>query len=501
MIPSTYVPARNTVFLSLALAWAEVRRRRGAGHRRQRARLLRVPRLPPRIPRGVRAHGHAGHAGRRRRRPLRIPAPLLHLSKADIIRQGPSARSRLRPDPQLLRPAAVTARPAAAATAAGCARAASPQAGVADPLIAGGSALTERLYYHDSALDRVRRPCRRIRCHSPTAAPPSSSIEPPSIRHPAGSRSTPAALGNARVVDVIDQDDGEGSCTCSTRRRARVRPRRRIDWARRFDHMQQHTGQHLLSAAFDSVARRADGQLPPRCRRRRRSIWRARSRRRSSRPRRTKPTASSGTRPACDHPVRRRRARRPRCRCERNPPREGVLRLIEVAGRRPLGLRRHARREHRCDRRHRPRRDRAFQRRIARRVRLRRPGAARRIGGCASLVAAGASALSVAPRRSALGHRAAAGREQGCCAGSSRTSRRAWPCTRRRRSSPAPRGTGDPAFVIAALDGWDAAGLKQIAGAIAAQPGHGAHPPECTCTGSDCGGPGRGHDASTPAPC
>ena len=27
----------------------------------------------------------------------------------------------------------------------------------------------------------------------------------------------------------------------------------RIDWARRFDHMQQHTGQHVLSAAFDRV--------------------------------------------------------------------------------------------------------------------------------------------------------------------------------------------------------------------------------------------------------
>jgi alanyl-tRNA synthetase len=27
----------------------------------------------------------------------------------------------------------------------------------------------------------------------------------------------------------------------------------RIDWARRFDHMQQHTGQHLLSAAFEKI--------------------------------------------------------------------------------------------------------------------------------------------------------------------------------------------------------------------------------------------------------
>ena len=27
----------------------------------------------------------------------------------------------------------------------------------------------------------------------------------------------------------------------------------RIDWNRRFDHMQQHTGQHVLSAAFDRI--------------------------------------------------------------------------------------------------------------------------------------------------------------------------------------------------------------------------------------------------------
>ena len=27
-----------------------------------------------------------------------------------------------------------------------------------------------------------------------------------------------------------------------------------IDWPRRLDHMQQHTGQHILSAAFDRLA-------------------------------------------------------------------------------------------------------------------------------------------------------------------------------------------------------------------------------------------------------
>ena len=27
----------------------------------------------------------------------------------------------------------------------------------------------------------------------------------------------------------------------------------RIDWKRRFDHMQQHAGQHILSAAFEQL--------------------------------------------------------------------------------------------------------------------------------------------------------------------------------------------------------------------------------------------------------
>ena len=48
-IPITYVPARNTIFLSFALAWAEVLERERHLHRRECARLLRLPRLPARI--------------------------------------------------------------------------------------------------------------------------------------------------------------------------------------------------------------------------------------------------------------------------------------------------------------------------------------------------------------------------------------------------------------------------------------------------------------------
>lgn len=61
-------------------------------------------------------------------------------------------------------------------------------------------------------------------------------------------------LGGAPVTDVQVDDDGivwhvlgEGCAPPSGEVEGE------IDWARRFDHMQQHTGQHLLSAAFERV--------------------------------------------------------------------------------------------------------------------------------------------------------------------------------------------------------------------------------------------------------
>jgi alanyl-tRNA synthetase len=59
-------------------------------------------------------------------------------------------------------------------------------------------------------------------------------------------------LGAARVVEVIDGDDG--SIVHVVEGEVQAGPvHGRIDWPRRFDHMQQHTGQHVLSAAFDRV--------------------------------------------------------------------------------------------------------------------------------------------------------------------------------------------------------------------------------------------------------
>jgi alanyl-tRNA synthetase len=59
-------------------------------------------------------------------------------------------------------------------------------------------------------------------------------------------------LGSRAVVDVIDQEDGTVLHVLDAAVEAGP-IHGTIDWPRRFDHMQQHTGQHVLSAAFDHL--------------------------------------------------------------------------------------------------------------------------------------------------------------------------------------------------------------------------------------------------------
>ena len=87
-IPSTYVPARNTVFLSLALAWAEVL---GAQDLVIGVNALDYSGYPDCRPEYIEAFERLaslatarGVGGDR----FRIHAPLQHLSKAEIIARG-----------------------------------------------------------------------------------------------------------------------------------------------------------------------------------------------------------------------------------------------------------------------------------------------------------------------------------------------------------------------------------------------------------------------------
>ena len=63
------------------------------------------------------------------------------------------------------------------------------------------------------------------------------------------------SLGGSEVVDVVDLDDGTIGHVVGAPLAEGARVHGRVDWARRFDHMQQHTGQHILSAAFDRLHR------------------------------------------------------------------------------------------------------------------------------------------------------------------------------------------------------------------------------------------------------
>jgi alanyl-tRNA synthetase len=108
---------------------------------------------------------------------------------------------------------------------------------------------SDRLYYTDSYLaefdavvrDLARQGDRWVATLDRTAFYPTSGGQPFDT----------GTLGTAKVVDVFDQEDGTVGHLLDGTLEKHSRVRGHIDWERRFDHMQQHTGQHLLSAAFE----------------------------------------------------------------------------------------------------------------------------------------------------------------------------------------------------------------------------------------------------------
>ncbi len=88
-IPVTYVPARNTIFLSLALAWAEVL---GAADIFLGVNALDYSGYPDCRPEYIAAYEKmanlATKAGVQGERPMKIHAPLIDMTKAQIIAKG-----------------------------------------------------------------------------------------------------------------------------------------------------------------------------------------------------------------------------------------------------------------------------------------------------------------------------------------------------------------------------------------------------------------------------
>ncbi|HEV2222797.1 MAG TPA: DHHA1 domain-containing protein [Candidatus Acidoferrales bacterium] len=107
--------------------------------------------------------------------------------------------------------------------------------------------MTERLYYNDSFLrefDAQVLACEpegarwRVRLDC-TAFYPTSGGQPFDTGH----------LGAAAVVEVLDAENDE-IAHFTDQPVAAGAVHAVVDWPRRFDHMQQHTAQHMLSAAF-----------------------------------------------------------------------------------------------------------------------------------------------------------------------------------------------------------------------------------------------------------
>ena len=109
---------------------------------------------------------------------------------------------------------------------------------------------TERLYYHDSRL--LEFEARVISVHEREDGQRVVTLDRTAFYPTGGGQPTDTGtLGEARVVDCIDADheevwhviEGPTPAVGAT-------VHARVDWLRRLDHMQQHTGQHILSAAF-----------------------------------------------------------------------------------------------------------------------------------------------------------------------------------------------------------------------------------------------------------
>ncbi len=244
-IPSTYVPARNTVFLALALGWAEVL---GAHDIVIGVNALDYSGYPDCRPEFIAAFEQLaslatarGVHGER----FRIHAPLQMMTKRDIVTRGielgldygltqscydPGAGRSLRTLRQL------------------CASRQRFRRGWHRGSRA--APMTDRIYYtepscrsFEATVTRVdEREGRSVVVLDRTAFYPTSGGQP-------------FDTGRLGAVEVIETIDGESEVVhvVSGPLPAGERVRGEIDWARRFDHMQQHTGQHVLSAAFDRL--------------------------------------------------------------------------------------------------------------------------------------------------------------------------------------------------------------------------------------------------------
>jgi alanyl-tRNA synthetase len=113
--------------------------------------------------------------------------------------------------------------------------------------------MTERLYYTNASLTEFESQvtaCVAVRdCFEVSLA--ATAFYPTG----GGQPNDRGELGGRRVLDVIEREESGIVHVLDGPLEPGTSVSGVVDWPRRFDHMQQHSGQHMLSAAFEAVCR------------------------------------------------------------------------------------------------------------------------------------------------------------------------------------------------------------------------------------------------------
>jgi alanyl-tRNA synthetase len=108
---------------------------------------------------------------------------------------------------------------------------------------------TERLYYTDCYLREFEA---RVFRSEPAPNGFKVYLDRTAFYPTSGGQPTDSGtIAGIQVLEAIDEGDEIAHLLRQAPEAEGVRGK--IDWARRFDHMQQHTGQHILSAAFERI--------------------------------------------------------------------------------------------------------------------------------------------------------------------------------------------------------------------------------------------------------
>lgn len=108
---------------------------------------------------------------------------------------------------------------------------------------------TERLYYNDSRL--IEFEARVIDVTERVSGWTAVTLDRTAFYPTGGGQpSDTGSLDGARVVECIDEGESVLHVVQGPTPNLRSIVKGRVDWSRRLDHLQQHTGQHILSQAF-----------------------------------------------------------------------------------------------------------------------------------------------------------------------------------------------------------------------------------------------------------